>query len=186
MQSVVAPKKKGSNFGLVSSAFESNSEESSDRIVVGKLNSSSIQAKLVAQGISKDGPKGDLSLATDTGISKTVLNRIDWAKIKDGCKFVKTSKRFRPYGTQYHLPIKGKAFVELTAENGATIDTWVYVNNDPKEQSLLGERDARRLGIVKLNVKGEKEAVQNEEDIRKIDYKRKNLPRKDSVSGAEI
>ena len=57
MQSVVAPKKKGSNFGLVSSAFESNSEESSDRIVVGKLNSSSIQAKLVAQGLSEEGPR---------------------------------------------------------------------------------------------------------------------------------
>ena len=125
------------------------------------------------QRLFKDDPKGDLSLATDTGISKTVLNLIDWAKIKEGCKVVKTSKRFRPYGTQYHLSIKGKALVELAAENGVTIDTWVYVNNHPKEQSILGKRNIRKIGVVKLNIKGEKEAVEldDEEGIRKRDCK---------------
>ena len=182
---VCKTKQKSSNFGQVSSASESDSEESSGRVVVGKLNSSSISAKLSTQGPLNDAQMEDISFATDTGISKTVLNRIDWSKIKDGCRFVKTSKRFRPYGTHYHLPIKGKALVELEAENGARIDTWVYVNNDPKETSLLGERDARRLGIVKLNLKGEKEAVELEEDDRHIKYKEKQPPVKDNVSGGE-
>ena len=35
-----------------------------------------------------------LMLATDTGISKTLLNSSDWSKVKGDCKFVKTSKRF--------------------------------------------------------------------------------------------
>ena len=74
--------------------------------------------------------------------------------IKNQCKFVKTSKRFRPFGTAYHLPIRGKAHVNLTAQKGAQIDTYVYIIDDPKEQSLLGEEDAKRLGIVKLNPEG--------------------------------
>ena len=72
----------------------------------------------------------------------------------------KKSKPFQPYGTVYHLSIKGKSEVYLTSENGAWIKTWVYVNDDPREQSLFGELDARRLSIVHLNLKGaEKEVV---------------------------
>ena len=48
----------------------------------------------------------------------------------------------------------------LTAQRGAKIATWVYVVDDPKEQSLLGE-DATRLGIVKLDVLGAPEEVVN-------------------------
>ena len=104
---------KASSFGKVESASESDSEESSGRVIVRKLNSSSIVAKLEAKGQLENAPKGEVSPATDTGISKTVFNRIDWEKIKDGCMFVKTSKRLRPYGNHYHLPIKGKALVSL-------------------------------------------------------------------------
>ena len=37
---------------------------------------------------------------------------------------------------------------------GAAIETTVYVVNDKKESSLLGEQDAIRLGIVTINSKG--------------------------------
>ena len=131
-----------------------------------------------------------LNLATDTGISKTVLNRTDWLKVKPQCKFVKTSKRFRPYGTSYHLPIKGKSEVVLKSENGASITTWVYVNDDPKEQSLLGERDARRLGIVYLDPKGASEEVElfdgiKAESVNRISYGRKSKEPNGVVSGGE-
>ena len=72
----------------------------------------------------------NIQLANDTGVSKTLLNRNDWESIKDGCKFVKTSKRFRPYGTAYHLPIRGKAQVTLTAKKSAQINTDVYIVDD--------------------------------------------------------
>jgi len=88
-----------------------------------------------------------------------LLNRNDWCRIREQCKFVKTSKRFRPYGTAYHLPKKGKAQVTLQAKRGETISTWIYVVDDPKEQSLLGEQDATRLGIVKLNVDGASDVI---------------------------
>ena len=55
--------------------------------------------------------------------------------IKNQCKLVKTSKRFRPFGTAYNLPIRVKAYVNLTAQKGAQIDTYVYIIGDPKEQS---------------------------------------------------
>ena len=135
-------KKKKMTFGQISSAEESDSEESSGRIVVGHLEDSrSIAAKITIQGPLKKDPQR-ISLATDTGISKTLLNSCDWNKIKESCRFVKTSKRFRPYGTAYHLPIKGKAKVTLQAENGAETETWIYVVNDKNEQSLLGKADA--------------------------------------------
>lgn len=126
---------------------------------MGKLNSDSIASKVYITGVENPDQPELVNLATETGISKTVLNRNGWNQIKNGCRFVKTSKRFRPHGTSYYLPIKGKAKVILTAERGATIETWVYVNNDPNEQSLLGEKDAIQLGIVTLNPLGAENAV---------------------------
>ena len=98
---------------------------------------------------------------------------------------MKTSKRFRPYGTSYHLPIKGKSEVRLTCENGASITTWVYVNDDPKEQSLLGEADARRLGIVHLNPKGSEKEISLDETVQRVNYSRRSKETDGVVSGGE-
>ena len=174
-------KKKNRSFGQLSSAEESESEESSGRIVVGHLGSSSICAKIGVRGFETSSTQKIIDLATDTGISKTLLNRNDWEKVKDNCKFVKTSKRFRPYGTAYHLPIKGKARVLLTAERGAQIETWAYIVDDKKEQSLLGEGDATRLGIVTLDLKGADTEV-----VKSISYTKKVMTAPgDIVSGGE-
>ena len=151
----VCRSKKQTDVSQLSSAEDSDSSESSGRVIVGKVGSGNIGANIYVSGPEQSNSTM-MNLATDTGVSKTVLNRPDWVKVRSGCKFVKTSKRFRPYGTAYHLPIKGKSEVYLTSENGARIKTWVYVNDDPREQSLLGERDARRLGIVHLNLRLER------------------------------
>ena len=77
----------------------------------------------------------------------------------------------------------------LTSENGACIKTWVYVNDDPKEQSLLGERDASQLGVVYLNLKGANKEVDLEdlqtESVNRIGYSRKSKEPDDIVSGGE-
>ena len=152
--------KLSKSFGQVSSAEDSDSEESSGQVVVEKLDSNTIGAMVFASGPLNSQVEQQMKLATDTGISKTLLNPQDWNKIKHDCKFVKTSKRFCPYGTMYPLLIKGKAEVQLKAERGATINTTVYVHSDNKEQSLLGESDAIRLGIVTLDLKGAPEEVE--------------------------
>ena len=69
------------SFGQVSSAEESDS----GRIVVGHLEDSrSIAAKITIQGPLRKDPQ-KISLATDTGISKTLLSSCDWNRIKDCC-----------------------------------------------------------------------------------------------------
>ena len=62
-----------------------------------------------------------IKVYTDTGVRKTILNRKDWFKIKDDAVMVKTKIRFRPYGTNEQLPIRGRAKVQLRAKAGATI-----------------------------------------------------------------
>ena len=86
--------RKKSSFGQLSSADESDSEESSGGIVVGKLESQTIGTKIPVQRPLNTHHVVCLMLATDTGISKTLLNSSDWSKIKGDCKFVKTLKRF--------------------------------------------------------------------------------------------
>ena len=93
--------------------------------------------------------------------TKFLINIVMWNLLRKRSKLVKTSKLFRPYGTQSHLPIIGQALVELQAENGAKIKTWVYVVNDKQEQCLLGSNDAERLGIVTINLKGAQAEVVN-------------------------
>ena len=63
-----------------------------------------------------------------------LINLNDWLAIKPQAQLVKTSKGFRPYGTAYKLPIIGRAHVDLTTEAGASINMWVYVVKDKKEQ----------------------------------------------------
>ena len=77
----------------LSSADKSDSEETSGRITVGKLDSKSISVKTKIQPFQDQTACAQLfELATDTSVSKTIFNRNDWEMIKNQCKFVKTSK----------------------------------------------------------------------------------------------
>ena len=159
-----------------SSETESDSEVSGRVIEVGNLsNTKKLIANVGFQGTESPGDEEKLALLTDTGISKTLINLEHWRKIRGQCKLLKTSKLFRPYGTAYHLPIKGKAHVQLRAENGATIETWVYVLRDEKEQSLLGENDGVRLGIVTINLKGACEEVRRITPVTKREVENKSM-----------
>ena len=64
------------------------------------------------------------------------------------------------------MPIIGRAYITIKAENGAKINTWVYIVNSYKESSLLGELVAVRLGIVTINLKGASEEV----TVQKLDF----------------
>ena len=97
--------KKKSLFGQLASAEESDSEESSGRVLVGKLDTRNIRAKITVPGPLNARHAESLMPEKDTGISKTLLNSSDRSKFKGDCKLVKTTKHFRPYGATYHLPI---------------------------------------------------------------------------------
>ena len=70
--------------GRLASIEESDSEESSGRIVLRKLGSTKdTMVKLTFSGTHQFSPPKCISFVPDTGISKTLLNRQDWAQIKD-------------------------------------------------------------------------------------------------------
>ena len=56
----------------------------------------------------------------------------------------------------------GKAKVVLKARAGAKINTTVYVVKD-QEESLLGKKDGRRLGIITIDPEGLEKAIIKEE-----------------------
>ena len=151
---------------------------------VKKLSNEGIAAKVTIKAYEDNSNNGQaVELSTDTGVRKTLLNKYDWEKIKSSASLVKTSKLFRPYGTRYHLPIIGRAYITMKAENGASIDTWVYIVNSYKESSLLGESDAVRLGIVTINLKGASEEV----TVQKVDFLTKSaLSEKDPMPSKQF
>ena len=72
--------KRRNKVGKLSSAEESDSEESSGRIIVGKLGNKGIATTVLINGTKNHIEKRAMQLATDTGITKTLLNKLDWLK----------------------------------------------------------------------------------------------------------
>ena len=68
------PNKEKNSFGRLRSADESDSEESSGRIVIGKLESHSISAKIYTDSLALSNNPQLITLATDTSVSKSLLN----------------------------------------------------------------------------------------------------------------
>ena len=61
---------------------------------------------------------------------RTIINKIDWNRISKECTLRPTRLKFRPYRTNKQLTVIGRAKVQLQAEAGAVIETYVYVNDD--------------------------------------------------------
>jgi transposase InsO family protein len=186
----VCPRRKGVR--RIEQAEQTGSESEAELLmnikctVVGRVDSEkdSIYTELQAGGgTEEDRYCANIKLATDTGVRKTILNRSDWRKIEDECSMVKTKISFRPYGTDIHLPVRGRAKVKLKARAGASITTWVYVNDTDKETSLLGKRDAQRLGIIRIKLDGENEEVNPEGAEEEADCRRIRAARKAELSG---
>ena len=57
--------------------------------------------------------------------------------------------RFRPYGTDGHLPVLGVVHVKLQCRAGKRKHANLYVVRGQKE-SLLGKRDGEDLGIISV------------------------------------
>ena len=77
----------------------------------------------------------------DSGCKKTLIGITEFRQLKLNARLIRTNVRFTPYGTQVSLRIKGRVKVQLSANNGASIETWIYVVDDEVE-SLLGANDA--------------------------------------------
>ena len=113
-------------------------EESSEEENVGRVETVAGVTKegerdsriMVSLGVTKQGESFknvQIRVLADTGVRRTILNLGDWKKLGGG-ELKNTKLKFRPYGTNQYLPIRGRAAVRLKAEAGAVIDTEVYVN----------------------------------------------------------
>ena len=104
-------KKKAKEKSDVSEAGKEKSDVSKD----GKKPEENNAAKIRMAAMEDDSHECSIRPITDTGVKKTILCKSDWAKIAKYGQVLKTSTRFRPYGTSVQLPIRGKAKVYVAS-----------------------------------------------------------------------
>ena len=100
--------------------------------------------------ISVNGRKKKLFV--DSGCKKTLLPMIEYHPSMG--ELQETPTMFRPYGTETRLPAAGKLTTKLKTINGASVQTTVYFIDAPGIEPLLGDADAKTLGILVINKEG--------------------------------
>ena len=86
-------------------------EEQKVRAARGGGEEDTIQVTIGIAGPEDSKFKKKFRPLADTGVKRTILNLKVWEMIKERCKVTKTQVKFRPYGTDQHLPIIGRANV---------------------------------------------------------------------------
>merc|ERR1712015_409140 len=105
---------KGKTKGLRKVQEEESSEEDVPRLkeetVAGITKAGEPDSRIrVSLGVTKQGDsfRGvKIEVLADTGVRRTILNLGNWEKL-GGEELKKTKLRFRPYGTNQYLPIRG-------------------------------------------------------------------------------
>ena len=128
---------------------------------VASVQEKSVKAVLALTALDNGRPslQTKVELLIDSGVHKTLICEQDWLKFKQirGEKPIKLKinrTKFRPFGTNFQLPILGRTKCTKRASAGAQITTIVYVVKGETE-SLLGLSDGKRLGIIKIDPDGE-------------------------------
>ena len=93
-----------------------------------------------------------LQLFVDSGCKKTLIPLHLYQTEMGPLQPTKT--RFRAYGTQTFIPVHGEIAATLRSENGAHHTTTVYIVEGHQAEPLLGDSDAKALGILAINKKG--------------------------------
>ena len=94
----------------------------------------------------------DLQLFVDSGCKKTLIPMDMYTP--DMGHIQPTKVKFRPYGTTSMLMGKGEVYTTLESENGAHHQTTIYMVQGHLAEPLLGDSDAKALGILAINKKG--------------------------------
>ena len=129
----------------------------------------SVVLKVQAMDHGSASRSADLKLVVDTGVNRTLIAEEMWLQLKPGKglrkpKLKKARKRFIPYGTNQRLVCLGRSKVSLEVEAGARITTIAYVMRGTDSESLLGRVDAKKLGVVSIDLKGAGEVVRSVEE----------------------
>ncbi|KAF0287656.1 STE20-like serine/threonine-protein kinase [Amphibalanus amphitrite] len=93
-----------------------------------------------------------ISFYVDSGCNKTLLPAHIYSESLG--KLEHSSVKLRPYGTNSLLQVAGKLSATLENRNGARHQAVVYVINSQLAEPLLGDADAKALGILKIDANG--------------------------------
>jgi hypothetical protein len=108
----------------------------------------------------------ETNLIVDSGCKRTLIPRHRYTT--DMGPIQKSSIKFRPYGTTTYLNCLGGIPSILTSISGAEHHSTVYVVEGHQVEPLLGEVDAKALGILSINKEG---GVVKEEAVAGISSK---------------
>ena len=92
------------------------------------------------------------SFFVDSGCQKTLLPVSTYHSSLG--KLEPSSVKLRPYGTAALLHVKGEMRATLRSRNGAQCHTTVYVIDGHLAEPLLGDSDAKALGILQIDAGG--------------------------------
>ena len=116
------------------------------------VNVSLLQDSLTENTISVTLNGVPLQLFVDSGCKKTLLPQSHY---RPELGLVRPSPiRLRPYGTTQYLKVEGELPVIIQSMNGAKHNTKVYIVNGHLAEPLLGDEDAKALGILAINPGG--------------------------------
>ena len=93
-----------------------------------------------------------ISFYVDSGCNKTLLPAHIYSESLG--KLEQSSVKLRPYGTNSLLQVTGELSATLENRNGARHQAVVYVINSQLAEPLLGDADAKALGILKIDANG--------------------------------
>ena len=116
-------------------------------VEIGQISTTNLENKITLHINNKE-----MQLLVDLGCKKTIIPQTQYTKSLGQIKPSKT--RFRPYGTQEHHTTLGEVPVSLQFSNGAQHSITIYVVQGHKIEPLLGDEDAKALGILAINKGG--------------------------------
>ena len=127
----------------------------------------------------------EVNFTVDSGATRTILTEEDWEQTKKTLKqktlkLKKTKKKFRPFGVKQSLQCLGKVKLNLETESKSSTLSNIFVVKNAKE-SLLGIREAERLGVLQINPKGS--CIEKARTIHEMEKKDNNVEANDLMSG---
>ena len=130
--------------------MKSTKDESTGRVEVidvGQIRENS-QGNNVTIWVNAD----QVTIFVDSGCKRTLIPIEQYTPKMGPIK--PTSIKLRPYGTDQYLKTKGEIAVTLQCLNGAKHHTTVYIVEGHRTDALLGDWDAKALGILRIEPRG--------------------------------
>ena len=89
-----------------------------------------------------------IGMFVDSGCKKTLIPAEAYQKSMG--ELHTANVKLRPYGTNQYLGLKGQLNAKIQCNKGAIRETTIYVVQGHLTEALLGDEDAKSLGILKI------------------------------------